>query len=40
MHMAAPDWKTPRDYTPGRCLALAGFSTGAYQLLDRLAVNI
>jgi urea carboxylase len=48
MHMAAPKWKTPRDYTPARCLALAGFSTGAYpvaspggyQLLGRLAVNI
>jgi len=48
MHLAAPKWKTPRDYTPARCLALAGFSTGAYpvaspggyQLLGRLAVNI
>jgi urea carboxylase len=48
MHLKAPKWKTPRDYTPARCLALAGFSTGAYpvaspggyQLLGRLAVNI
>ncbi|MGI5518029.1 5-oxoprolinase subunit B family protein [Streptomyces sp. CA-106131] len=48
MHLAAPKWKTPRDFTPARCLALAGFSTGAYpvaspggyQLLGRLAVNI
>lgn len=48
MHLAAPKWKTPRDYTPARCVALAGFSTGAYpvpspggyQLLGRLAVNI
>lgn len=48
MHLAAPKWRTPRDYTPARCLALAGFSTGAYpvaspggyQLLGRLAVNI
>jgi urea carboxylase len=48
MHLAAPKWKTPRDYTPARCLALAGFSTGAYpvaspggyQLVGRLAVNI
>jgi urea carboxylase len=46
--LRAPKWKTPRDYTPARCLALAGFSTGAYpvaspggyQLLGRLAVNI
>lgn len=46
--LKAPKWKTPRDYTPARCLALAGFSTGAYpvaspggyQLLGRLAVNI
>jgi urea carboxylase len=46
--LAAPKWKTPRDYTPARMLALAGFSTGAYpvaspggyQLLGRLAANI
>jgi urea carboxylase len=46
--LRAPKWRTPRDYTPARCLALAGFSTGAYpvaspggyQLLGRLAVNI
>lgn len=46
--LKAPKWRTPRDYTPARCLALAGFSTGAYpvaspggyQLLGRLAVNI
>jgi urea carboxylase len=46
--LVAPKWKTPRDYTPARMLALAGFSTGAYpvaspggyQLLGRLAVNI
>ena len=46
--LQAPKWKTPRDYTPARCLALAGFSTGAYpvaspggyQLVGRLAVNI
>jgi KipI family sensor histidine kinase inhibitor len=46
--MVAPKWKTPRDYTPARMLALAGFSTGAYpvaspggyQLLGRLAANI
>jgi KipI family sensor histidine kinase inhibitor len=46
--LRAPKWKTPRDYTPARCLALAGFSTGAYpvaspggyQLVGRLAVNI
>lgn len=46
--LIAPKWKTPRDYTPARMLALAGFSTGAYpvaspggyQLLGRLAVNI
>lgn len=46
--LQAPKWRTPRDYTPARCLALAGFSTGAYpvaspggyQLLGRLAVNI
>ena len=46
--LKAPKWKTPRDYTPARCLALAGFSTGAYpvaspggyQLLGRLAANI
>ena len=46
--LQAPKWRTPRDYTPARCLALAGFSTGAYpvaspggyQLVGRLAVNI
>jgi urea carboxylase len=46
--LIAPKWKTPRDYTPARMLALAGFSTGAYpvaspggyQVLGRLAVNI
>jgi KipI family sensor histidine kinase inhibitor len=46
--LTAPKWKTPRDYTPARMLALAGFSTGAYpvaspggyQLLGRLAANI
>ncbi len=46
--LVAPKWTTPRDYTPARMLALAGFSTGAYpvaspggyQLLGRLAVNI
>lgn len=46
--LVAPKWKTPRDYTPARMLALAGFSTGAYpvaspggyQLLGRLAANI
>jgi urea carboxylase len=46
--LRAPKWRTPRDYTPARCLALAGFSTGAYpvaspggyQLLGRLAVDI
>lgn len=46
--LVAPKWVTPRDYTPARMLALAGFSTGAYpvaspggyQLLGRLAVNI
>lgn len=46
--LQAPKWRTPRDYTPARCIALAGFSTGAYpvaspggyQLLGRLAVNI
>lgn len=46
--LVAPKWKTPRDYTPARMLALAGFSTGAYpvaspggyQLLGRLAVDI
>jgi urea carboxylase len=46
--LQAPKWKTPRDYTPARCLALAGFSTGAYpvaspggyQLVGRLAVDI
>lgn len=46
--LVAPKWRTPRDYTPARMLALAGFSTGAYpvaspggyQLLGRLAVDI
>jgi KipI family sensor histidine kinase inhibitor len=46
--LVAPKWVVPRDYTPARMLALAGFSTGAYpvaspggyQLLGRLAVNI
>jgi urea carboxylase len=46
--LVAPKYKIPRDYTPARMLALAGFSTGAYpvaspggyQLLGRLAVNI
>lgn len=46
--LVAPKWVTPRDYTPARMLALAGFSTGAYpvaspggyQLVGRLAVNI
>jgi urea carboxylase len=48
MRLVAPKWVTPRDYTPARMLALAGFSTGAYpvaspggyQLLGRLAVDI
>lgn len=48
MRLTAPKWVTPRDYTPARMLALAGFSTGAYpvaspggyQLVGRLAVNI
>lgn len=46
--ITAPKYKTPRSYTPARCLALAGFSTGpypvaspgGYQLLGRLAVNL
>jgi len=46
--ITAPKYKVPRSYTPARCLALAGFSTGpypvaspgGYQLLGRLAVNL
>jgi inhibitor of KinA len=48
MRLTAPKWVVPRDYTPARILALAGFSTGAYpvaspggyQMVGRLAVNI
>ncbi len=46
--ITAPKYKVPRSYTPARCLALAGFSTGpypvaspgGYQLIGRLAVNL
>ncbi|MEX1140940.1 MAG: carboxyltransferase domain-containing protein [Thermoleophilaceae bacterium] len=46
--LVAPKYETPRDFTPGRSLSLAGFSTGTYpvpspggyQLLGRLAVEI